>query len=30
VTSRANTRRMLRKEAQRYARSQVHDDLAEK
>ena len=30
VTSRANARRMLRKEAQRHARSQVHDDLAEK
>ena len=30
VTARANARRMLRKEAERYARSQVHDDLAEK
>jgi len=30
MTSRVNARRMLRKEAQRYARSQVHDDLAEK
>ena len=29
VTARANARRMLRKEAERYARSQVHDDLAE-
>ncbi len=29
VTSRANGRRMLRKEAERYAGSQDHDDLAE-
>ena len=29
VSSRVNGRRMLRKEAERYARSQVHDDLAE-